>query len=211
MDWVRGLGSPQHFQSATCHILQVDPTPLSSLLSKILQKSYKRISVKAKSLIFHIVHLPSLPASVHDHSAQSGCAGNVISSNEKSSGISQGLGQSKVSNKSSNLPQDTCTSTHFSCFWFQKTSKVSAPCVISPCHLCDVLSHFRNASPVFCAISSLSWVLWASRSGRMLSQKTTWSESWSPVDITANVNAAKALLLSVHLFSFSSQIREAVG
>lgn len=163
--------------------------------------------------MFHVVvHLRSLPASVYDRSAQSGRAGNVISPNEKSSGISQGLGQNKVSSKSSHLPQDTCTSRHFSCLWFwRKTSKVSALCVISPCRLCDVLSHFRNVSAVFCAISSLSWVLWASRSRRMLSQKTTWSESWSSVDITANMHAAKALLLSVHLFSFSSQIKEAVG
>lgn len=84
-------------------------------------KSYKHISVKAKSLVFRIVGLPSVPTSVHDHCAQSvGCAGNAISHREKSSGISQGGGQNKVSNKSSYLPQCICTRRHFSCLWLQR-------------------------------------------------------------------------------------------
>jgi len=107
--------------------------------------------------MFLVVGLPSSPTSVHDHCAQSvGHAGNAISHSEKSSGISQGGEQNKVTNPvtypSAGVPADI--SHAFGCR--AKYSKVSAPWVVFPYPLHDLLSHFRDSSPTFSSISSLS-------------------------------------------------------
>ncbi|XP_037230910.1 serine/threonine/tyrosine-interacting-like protein 1 isoform X1 [Falco biarmicus] len=131
------------------------PYPVEILPEKLYMGNFKQAcdqQIQRNLKIKAQVNISEQPATLHDHSAQSG---NAIAHSEKSSGISQGNDQNKVTNAVS-YPR-TCISRHFSCLWLQrKTSKVSAPWVIFQCPLNDMLSHFGNSSPVFCSISSLT-------------------------------------------------------